>query len=292
MPPFPIVLAHGIARFDFLTEKVENKLGLPESVLSDQLEYFKGIKSHLEAHGFTVSHPNQSFSGSVDLRAQQLRDRVNTVISTTGSPKVHIIGHSMGGLDARHMIVDHGMAERVATLTTIGTPHHGSPVADHIKNKPGGKLLLKVLSQVLNLDIDGLDDLTTDVCEAFNRRAEDAEARNAVKYQTYSAFENVDDIVAPLALGWLRISGIDGANDGLVSVRSQQWAKELIASDGTRNPIAQHQFPFGADHLNEVGWWDPEEIINPIFGGANVLKQKLDYEKKVRDLYLEIAQGL
>ena len=292
MPPFPIVLAHGIARFDFLTEKVENKLGLPESVLSDQLEYFKGIKSHLEAHGFTVSHPNQSFSGSVDLRAQQLRDRVNTVISTTGSPKVHIIGHSMGGLDARHMIVDHGMAERVATLTTIGTPHHGSPVADHIKNKPGGKLLLKVLSQVLNLDIDGLDDLTTDVCEAFNRRAEDAEARNPVKYQTYSAFENVTDIVAPLVPGWVKISSIDGANDGLVSVRSQQWAKELIASDGTRNQIAQHQFPFGADHLNEVGWWDPEEFINPLFGGGNVLKQKLDYEKKVRDLYLEIAQGV
>ena len=292
MPPFPIVLAHGIARFDFLTEKVENKLGLPESVLSDQLEYFKGIKSHLEAHSFTVSHPNQSFSGSVDLRAQQLRDRVNTVMSTTGSPKVHIIGHSMGGLDARHMIVDHGMAERVATLTTIGTPHHGSPVADHIKNKPGGKLLLKVLSQVLNLDIDGLDDLTTDVCEAFNRRAEDAEARNPVKYQTYSAFENVTDIVAPLVPGWVKISSIDGANDGLVSVRSQQWAKELIASDGTRNQIAQHQFPFGADHLNEVGWWDPEEIINPLFGGGNVLKQKLDYEKKVRDLYLEIAQGV
>jgi triacylglycerol lipase len=223
------------------------------------------------------------------LRAQQLRERVNAAISTSGSPKVHIIGHSMGGLDARHMIVDHGMAERVATLTTIGTPHHGSPVADHIKKKPGGTLLLKVLSQVLKIDIDGLDDLTTDVCEAFNRRAEDAEARNPVKYQTYSAFENVTDIVAPLVPGWVKISSIDGANDGLVSVRSQQWAKELIASDGTRNPIAQHQFPFGADHLNEVGWWDPEETL--LFGG-NVLKQKLDYEKKVRDLYLEIAQNL
>jgi triacylglycerol lipase len=198
----------------------------------------------------------------------------------------------MGGLDARHMIVDHGMADRVATLTTIGTPHHGSPVADHIKKAPSGKLLLKVLSQVLNIDVDGVDDLTTDVCEAFNRRAEDAEARNPVKYQTYSAFENVTDVVAPLVLGWVRISVIDGANDGLVSVRSQQWAKELIASDGTRNPIAQHQFPFGADHLNEVGWWDPEEIINPLFGGGNVIKQKLDYEKKVRDLYLEIAQNL
>src|SRR6185369_1448588 len=185
------------------------------------------------------SHPNQSFSGSVDLRAQQLRDRVNTVISTTGSPKVHIIGHSMGGLDARHMIVDHGMAERVATLTTIGTPHHGSPVADHIKNKPGGKLLLKVLSQVLNLDIDGLDDLTTDVCEAFNRRAEDAEARNPVKYQTYCAFEDVSDVFLPLMASWVIVNKKEGPNDGLVSVQSQQWAKELITSDGTRNPIAQ-----------------------------------------------------
>src|SRR6185369_15695641 len=111
------------------------------------------------------SHPNQSFSGSVDLRAQQLRDRVNTVISTTGSPKVHIIGHSMGGLDARHMIVDKDMADRVATLTTIGTPHHGSPVADHLE-KNGGSLLLKILGKVLV--IDGLADLRTESCEAFN----------------------------------------------------------------------------------------------------------------------------
>jgi len=148
------------------------------------------------------------------------------------------------------------------------------------------------LSQVLNLDIDGLDDLTTDVCEAFNRRAEDAEARNPVKYQTYCAFEDVSDVFLPLMASWVIVNKKEGPNDGLVSVQSQQWAKELITSDGTRNPIAQHQFPFGADHLNEVGWWDSEEIINPIFGGANVLKQKLDYEKKVRDLYLAIAQGV
>jgi Predicted acetyltransferases and hydrolases with the alpha/beta hydrolase fold len=290
MPRFPIVLAHGIARFDALTEKIENKLKLPETVLSDQLEYFKGIKSHLEAHGFVVSHPNQGFAASADLRATQLRDRVNAIISTTGSPKVHIIGHSMGGLDARHMIVDHGMAERVASLTTIGTPHHGSPVADHIKNKPGGKFLLKALSQVLNLNIDGVNDLTTAVCESFNRRAEDAEARNPVKYQTYSAFEDVGDVFLPLMASWVIVNKQEGPNDGLVSVQSQQWAKELRASDGTSKPIDHQQFQFGADHLNEVGWWDSEEIINPL-QGSNLLKQKLDYEKKVRDLYLAIAEN-
>src|SRR4030095_11696645 len=78
MPSLPIVLVHGIARFDILTKALEQELNLPENHLTDQLEYFKGIKGTLEAHGFTVSHPNQSFAGSLDLRAEQLRDRVST----------------------------------------------------------------------------------------------------------------------------------------------------------------------------------------------------------------------
>ena len=68
------------------------------------------------------------------------------------------------------------MAQRVATLTTIGTPHHGSPVADKVTSQ-GGSLLLQVLDKVI--DVDGVADLTTNLCEEFNRRAEDAEARNA-----------------------------------------------------------------------------------------------------------------
>jgi triacylglycerol lipase len=288
MPTLPIVLAHGIARFDILTERVEKKLRLPETVLSDQLEYFKGIKTHLETHGFIVSHPNQSFAGSADLRAEQLKTRVNDVIATTGSEKVHIIAHSMGGLDARHMIVDKGMADKVATLTTIGTPHHGSPVANHIE-KNGGTLLLAVLDKVLN--VDGVHDLTSAVCEDFNRRAEDTEARNGIRYQTYSASENINSIFAPLIPAWVIVRDTEGANDGLVSLNSQRWSRELVANDGSRKPIIQHDFPFPADHLNEVGWWDLEEVINPFFPG-NLLKQKLDYELRVRNLYLEIATGL
>lgn len=112
----PIVLAHGIARFDVLLELLRKKLKLPETRFGDQFQYFKGIKTHLEAHGFKVFHPNQDFAGSVELRAEQLKARVNEAIAETGSERVHIIAHSMGGLDARHMIVDKGMAERVASV--------------------------------------------------------------------------------------------------------------------------------------------------------------------------------
>ena len=77
----PIVLAHGIARFDILLEIFRSKVKLPEHKFRDRFQYFKGIKTHLEAHGFEVFHPNQDFAGSVGLRAGQLRDRVNEIIS-------------------------------------------------------------------------------------------------------------------------------------------------------------------------------------------------------------------
>ena len=92
-------------------------------------------------------HPNQDFAGPVELRSGQLKLRVEEALTQTGAPKVHIIAHSMGGLDARHMIVDLGMADKVASLTTIGTPHRGTILADHLLDH-GGAMLRDVLQRV------------------------------------------------------------------------------------------------------------------------------------------------
>ncbi|HEV7474883.1 MAG TPA: alpha/beta fold hydrolase [Pyrinomonadaceae bacterium] len=285
----PIVLAHGIARFDILLEILRTKAKLPETTSDDRFQYFKGIRTHLEGHGFRVFHPNQDFAGPVDLRAEQLAARVNEVIANTGADKVHIIGHSMGGLDARHMIVDKGMAEKVATLTTIGTPHLGTIFADHMIDH-GGVLLMESLRPVLNLD--GFADLTVAACERFNRRAEDFEATNNVVYQTYASAEDLLRVFAPLGPSWIFIRDHDGKNDGLVPFKSQQWQRELIANDGARKAIAQKEFPIPADHLNQVGWWDPQEAINPRLLFTSIFKQAGDYERKIKDVYLEIAQQL
>lgn len=285
----PIVLAHGIARFDILLEILRKKANHPDTELGDRFQYFKGIKTHLEAQGFRVFHPNQDFAGPVDLRAEQLKARVNEVLAKTGAAKVHVIGHSMGGLDARHMIVDNEMAERVASLTTIGTPHLGTVLADHVIDH-GGDSLIELIRRVINLD--GFNDLTVAACESFNKRAEDSEARNNVVYQTYASAEDGHLVFAPLIPAWKFIRDHEGENDGLVPLKSQQWRQELIAADGTRKTIAQKEFPLPADHLNQVGWWDPQEVANPKLKSTGIFKRPADYERKVRDLYLEIAQGL
>lgn len=285
----PIVLAHGIARFDILLEILRKKTNLPDTPLDDRFHYFKGIKTHLEAHGYRVFRPNQDFAGPVELRAEELKARVNEVISETAADKVHIIGHSMGGLDARHMIVDKGMAEKVASLTTIGTPHLGTILADQVLGN-GGVFLMDLLGRVINCD--GFADLTVTACQQFNSRAEDFEARNNVVYQTYASAEEMHLVFAPLVPSWIFIRDHEGKNDGLVPFKSQQWNRELIASDGTRKPVAQKEFPLPADHLNQVGWWDPQEAINAILEFANVFKHAAEYERKIRDLYLEIAQSV
>lgn len=206
----------------------------------------------------------------------------------TGAEQVHIIGHSMGGLDSRLMIVDMGMAEKVASLTTIGTPHLGTVLADHVIGQ-GGVFLMGLLRRVINLD--GFADLTVTACEHFNNRAEDSEARNNVVYQTYASAEDLNDVFAPLVPSWIFIRDHEGKNDGLVPFRSQQWNRELVASDGTRKQVAQKEFPLPADHLNQVGWWDPQEVT-PTMRNSNSFKQASDYESETRDVYLHIAQNL
>ena len=65
------------------------------------VNYFPGIPEILAAAGNRVFIPALTPTGGVADRAKQLKDYI--VQHSPGEP-VHIIAHSMGGLDARYMI--------------------------------------------------------------------------------------------------------------------------------------------------------------------------------------------
>jgi triacylglycerol lipase len=285
----PIVLVHGIARFDVLRQLLIDRLGLDERQAGDTLHYFKGIKGHLERFGFEVHHANVDFAASVDRRAHQLSEQVAQVLAGRSPGKVHIIAHSMGGLDTRHMIVDvPGMAERVATVTTIGTPHSGTAFADFGLTQEA-VFVIDGLRSVVH--VEGFKDLTTTACRAFNDRARHAEASNEVSYRTYASSQARDAVFLPLQLSWSIIHRTEGDNDGLVSVTSQRWTPTLIADNGRQKPIAQNTFPVEADHLNQVAWWDPQELASPL-SVLDAPGQAARFEDRIRNVYLEIARAL
>src|SRR5690242_4607668 len=71
-PMYPIVLVHGIARFDIVAEIIRRTI---PSVLDlfERFQYFNGIRPHLIQNGFRdVFAPNLDFAGPSALRAAQL----------------------------------------------------------------------------------------------------------------------------------------------------------------------------------------------------------------------------
>jgi hypothetical protein len=54
--------------------------------------------------------------------------------------------------------------------------------------------------------------------------------------------------------------------------------------------VVQKQFPIPADHLNEVGWWDLDEMRGD--GPFNKLTSRDEYELAIRNVYLGIARDL
>jgi triacylglycerol lipase len=96
------------------------------------INYFRGLKKHLDEQGVHQSiFPLVSSTATSQVRAQQLADAIQKDYPTG---PVHIIAHSMGGLDSRNLIAANinGLSDpgRIASLTTLSTPHRGSPVAD------------------------------------------------------------------------------------------------------------------------------------------------------------------
>lgn len=79
----------------------------------------------------------------VRVRTNYLARRVKAVLDETGAAKIHIIAHSMGGLDARYLVchgitqdgsdlsgLDLDYSQVVASITTVSTPHFGAYAAD------------------------------------------------------------------------------------------------------------------------------------------------------------------
>ncbi len=65
----------------------------------------------------------------VDRCAELVADKIEGLASRHGFSRIHVVGHSKGGLIARRWVQHYGGDRRVKSLTTLGTPHHGTPTA-------------------------------------------------------------------------------------------------------------------------------------------------------------------
>jgi triacylglycerol lipase len=219
-PRHPVVLAHGLLGFD------EIRIGRARH------DYFRGVSSRLEREGCVVHRCRVAKTASIAARAAELASFVNAI----DAPRVNVVAHSMGGLDARYALARLGLRGKVASLVTIGTPHLGTPLAD-LGAGLAGRGILGALRRV-GVDVDAFHDLTSARIEEFNRAVPDV---GGVHYAsvvgTPPRRRDVSPILVPTFM-WLADAA--GGNDGMVPSTSQRWG-EVVRE-------------IGADHFAQIGW--------------------------------------
>lgn len=96
--------------------------------LIDNRSIFTLLRLGLTRRGFgAVFAMNYSvFTTDVRTAARQLGEEVEAIIAETGFERIHVVGHSLGGLVARYYVTRLGGDARVHTLVTLGTPHEGT----------------------------------------------------------------------------------------------------------------------------------------------------------------------
>jgi pimeloyl-ACP methyl ester carboxylesterase len=108
-PPRPVLLVHGFAS--------TKSCWLP-------------LARALRASGLTVDALNYVPLGtSVEQLADLLADKVATLLTETGVDKIHLVGHSLGGVVIAQAFAAGRLAGQVDTVVTIAAPFGGSPWA-------------------------------------------------------------------------------------------------------------------------------------------------------------------
>jgi len=240
----PIVLIHGLLG-----------VGRVRMAGVTVTSYFPGIADCLQAAGNRVLIPNLSPTGGIEHRARQLKD---FLLRESPKEPVHLLAHSMGGLDARYMISCLGMADHVLSLTTLGTPHRGSSFADWGVNRLAR--VVKPVFDFLGLPTQGFLDVTTASCQAFNERVKDAPG---VRYFSVAGRHDGSFFNPEWLLPYNIVLEAEGPNDGVVSVASASYGEKIEVWDSDHFSMVNWLNPFT---LHRIFWRDPRPRYGKLLG--------------------------
>ena len=234
---YPILLVHGVSFRDDVPF----------------FKYWSHLPNVLEMYGAKVYLANhQAFNSHVE-NALLLRERVLEILSETGCEKINIIAHSKGGVESRYLITKLDMADKVASLTTLASPHRGSYIADTILCWLSKKNWLNKTVRAANSFGQFLGDknpdaltaaqnLTLEYMQDFNQSVPNMPQ---VYYQSYGATVSKDYPAWLVNFQHKILLEKEGENDCTVSLKSYQW--------GNFKGVVKSDQDIGVSHFDIVG---------------------------------------
>lgn len=243
---YPVILVHGLGA-------------------KDKALFWGRIPERMEACGLKIFLGNTDSWGSIENNASYLSQTVDKALKDCRCERVNIVAHSKGGLDSRYLISSLGYADKVASLTTVSTPHRGAELVDYIQKKKFffNPMARKILSFLGDLYGDRspapyviLNELGTRSMIRFNR---DNPNKEEVYYSSYHSVMNHawDDPAAFFSYSYLK--KVAGDNDGVVSLQSARWGEDFCLIEGRGSAGISHAQVIDV-HKKEISGVDIPEV--------------------------------
>lgn len=212
---YPIIMVHGIGFRDL-----------------KYFNYWGRMPKVLIQNGATIYYGHQNAWGTIEENAAKIAQTIDKALSETGTNKVNIIAHSKGGLDSRYLISRMGYADKVASLTTMSTPHRGSALIDLLNRLPDGcyRFIAGYFDKSFSKFGDEMPDcyhaskqLAPAYCKSFNEQTKDSPL---VYYQSYTSVMRgmLSDTLLSIPYLFMQLLSHE-KNDGLVTVSSAKWGE-------------------------------------------------------------------
>jgi pimeloyl-ACP methyl ester carboxylesterase len=182
----------------------------------------------LRREGFTSVHTwnyNPMVHDVPDLAAR-LAERVELLRAITGSEKVHVVGHSLGGVILRWYVQELGGDQKVATAVTIASPHEGTELA---------RLAFGSTAKQLRPQSDIVRTL--------------AEGVRPMPVRWIAYYSNLDGLVMPATSAMIRAPELRAVN---IFVKDQGHLSIMLASAVTGSIVEQLLAAEGAEGLAPV----------------------------------------
>lgn len=223
---YPILLVHGVFFRD-----------------TKYFNYWGRIPKELQTNGATLFYGNHPSAASIADSAEFLKNRILEILAETGAEKVNIIAHSKGGLDCRYAVSNLDIADKVASLTTISTPHKGCLFADYLLNKIPENIKTKVANtynaalRKFGEEADflaAINDLTSSRLQELNEEMPTPEGVYTQSVGT--VLKKATSGKFPLNFSYHLVKHFSGENDGLVSEDSFSFGEKytLVRPQGKR----------------------------------------------------------
>lgn len=230
---YPLLMVHGMGFRD-----------------SKFLNYWGRIPGELEKLSCKIFYGNQDSNADIETNGEVIKRRIDEILAETGAEKVNILAHSKGGLDCRYAISTLGAADKVASLTTISTPHNGSKSVDLLLKLPDflvrfvGKctdLVFKICGDKKPNSYRVFHSFSTKCASEFNHNNPDVED---LYYQSYAFVMKSPFSDIFMFFPCLAVNLIEGKNDGLLTPDAVKWGdfRGIYKSNSRR----------GISHCDEV----------------------------------------